>query len=78
MTPSTEAALQAMSILRNWKETGTPRKRTPETTFEQERREALDAVLESLDASRNDPDHQAACRLLLRHLKAAAANPVRI
>jgi hypothetical protein len=38
------------------------------STFEQERREVLESVLEALAEERPDPGRSAACSYLLRHL----------
>ena len=74
-----EAALQAMRILEQWHDGP---ERPPAirrevgclATFEQERREVLEAVLESLAVDCGDADRSAACCQLLRHL---ARLPVR-
>ena len=40
-------------------------------SFEEERREVLDSVLEALRGSNPDPEEMAACAYLMRHLSAA-------
>lgn len=39
-------------------------------SFEEERREVLDSVLEALRGSNPDPEEMAACAYLMRHLSA--------
>ena len=42
-----------------------------ESPLEEERREVLESVLQTMVAAEPDPDRTAACRYLLRHLAAS-------
>ncbi len=69
---ASDPAVQAMRILEWWRyapeypfgEMGSPAR----STFAEERREVLAAVLQSSATANADPEHATACSDLLRHL----------
>jgi hypothetical protein len=52
--------------------TGGPGARPANTSFEEERREVLDSVLDAMAGNPPDPDEMAACRHLLQRLAETA------
>lgn len=73
MTRLSESAVLAGEILRKWSALSQPSSLMAPgaalaDTLEQERHEALEAILQELERRESSPDRIAACRSLLRHL----------
>ncbi len=78
-----EAALRAVEILGSWNESpqypSRGRCRVEDwTTLEEERREVLDAVLESVASGEPDCERTAACLELLRHVACLGLHETRV
>jgi hypothetical protein len=65
-----EEALHAMRILRR-REIAPASPCCSRSSFEEERQEALEGVLDAMATTEPDADHAAACSYLLRHLASA-------
>ena len=76
---STVSLMSEPPFLRvTWSAVGVPQRSGPgacpaNTSFEEERREVLDSVLDALAGNAPDPDQMAACRHLLKRLGETAA-----